>query len=84
MDINLNKVLGFYMKPYQIGDINDKNSFLKKLNVHTKGVDIMSDKMELLYFYIKELKSPAINITPTRCPKHRGRTSNPAGVVLCK
>ncbi len=50
------------MKVYQIGDINDKNSFLKKLNVHTKGVDIMSDKMELLYFYIKELKSPAINI----------------------
>ncbi len=42
------------MKVYQIGDINDKNSFLKKLNGHTKGVDLCQTKWSFSIFILKE------------------------------
>ena len=50
------------MDIYQLSSIRDSKKFLKNLKVHGAGVTIMAKKMELLYFYIKDLKTPALNI----------------------
>jgi dihydropteroate synthase len=50
------------MDIYQVGNIEDRKRFLKDLNVHSGGVSIMANKMELLFFLIKDLKTPAVNI----------------------
>lgn len=59
------------MKIYQLNNIKNKKQFLKNLKVHGGGVSIMAKKMELLYFQIKDLKTPAVNIL-----RKRGLTPN--------
>ena len=55
------------MNIYQIDNIKDKKQFLKDLNVHGGGVSIMAKKMELLYFFIKDLKTPAAPMLKASC-----------------
>jgi len=72
------------MKIYQLNSIKNKKEFLKALNVHGGGVSIMAKKMELLYFQIKDLKTPAVNILKQDALSIGAELATPSGVILCE
>jgi len=72
------------MKLYQLGHITDKEAALKALDVESGGVGIMAKKMELLYFFIKELKTPAANILKQDALSIGAELAVPGGVILCE
>jgi len=72
------------MKIYQLGPIPDKKAALKALNVESGGVGIMEKKMELLYFFIKDLKTPAANILKQDALSIGAELAVPSGVILCE
>jgi len=72
------------MNIYQLGDMADKKLALKKLGVQSGGVSIMAHKMELLYFYIKDLKAPAANILKQDALSIGADLAVPGGVILCQ
>ncbi len=72
------------MKIYQLGHITDKKAALKALNVESGGVSIMAKKMELLYFFIKDLKTPAANILKQDALSIGAELAVPGGVILCE
>jgi dihydropteroate synthase len=69
---------------YKLGNIADKKAALKALGVESGGVGIMAGKMELLYFFIKELKTPAANILKQDALSIGAELAVPGGVILCK
>ncbi len=69
------------MEIYQLGSIKDSKKFLKNLKVHGAGVTIMAKKMELLYFYIRDLKTPAINILKQDALSIGADLAIPAGAI---
>ena len=71
------------MKIYQLGTIKNKKEFLKNLNVQGGGVSIMAKKMELLYFYIKDLRTPAANILKQDALSIGAELAVPSGVITC-
>ena len=72
------------MKIYQLNSIKNKKQFLKELNVHGGGVSIMAKKMELLYFFIKDLKTPAVNILKQDALSIGAELATPSGVITCE
>ena len=72
------------MKLYQLGHIRDKKAALKALDVESGGVSIMAKKMELLYFFIKDLKTPAANILKQDALSIGADLAVPGGVILCE
>jgi dihydropteroate synthase len=72
------------MKIYQLGHISDKKAALKALDVESGGVDIMAKKMELLHFFIKDLKTPAANILKQDALSIGAELAVPGGVILCE
>jgi dihydropteroate synthase len=72
------------MKIYQINNIKNKKEFLKNLKVHGGGVSIMAKKMELLYFQIKDLKTPAVNILKQDALSIGAELATPSGVIVCE
>ncbi len=72
------------MNIYQLGTITDKKAALKALGVESGGVDIMAKKMELLYFFIRELKTPAANILKQDALSIGAELAVPGGVILCE
>ena len=72
------------MKIYQLNNIKNKKQFLKNLKVHGGGVPIMAKKMELLYFKIKELKTPAVNILKQDALSIGAELATPSGVITCE
>jgi len=72
------------MDLYQIDNIKDKTRLLKTLNVDSGGISIISDKMELFTFYIKDLKTPAINILKQDALSIGAELAVPCGVILCE
>lgn len=72
------------MKLYQLGDISDKKAALKALGVESGGIGIMAKKMELLYFFIKDLKAPAANILKQDALSIGAELAVPGGVILCE
>jgi len=72
------------MHIYQLNNINNKKQFLKDLKVHGGGVPIMAKKMELLYFQIKDLKTPAVNILKQDALSIGAELATPSGVILCE
>jgi dihydropteroate synthase len=72
------------MKIYQLNNIKNKKQFLKDLNVHGGGVSIMAKKMELLYFQIKDLKTPAVNILKQDALSIGAELATPSGVITCE
>lgn len=72
------------MKLYQLGHIADKEATLKTLGVESGGVAIMAKKMELLYFFIKDLKTPAANILKQDALSIGADLAVPGGVILCE
>ncbi len=72
------------MKIYQVNNIKDRSKFLKNLQVHGGGVSIMAKKMELLTFYIKDLKTPAVNILKQDALSIGAELATPSGVIICE
>jgi len=72
------------MKLYRLGTVTDKKAALKTLGVESGGIEIMVKKMELLYFYIKELKAPAANILKQDALSIGAELAVPGGVILCE
>ena len=72
------------MHIYQLNNIKNKKQFLKNLKVHGGGVSIMAKKMELLYFYIKDLKTPAVNILKQDALSIGAELATPSGVITCE
>jgi len=72
------------MDIYQVGNIEDRKRFLKNLKVHGGGVSIMANKMELLYFLIKDLKTPAVNILKQDALSIGADLAVPSGVITCE
>lgn len=72
------------MKIYKLGDIRDKKEALKSLGVHGGGVQILSDKMELMLFFIKDLRTPAVNILKQDALSIGADLAVPSGVILCE
>jgi len=72
------------MKIYQLSNIKNKKQFLKNLNVQGGGVSIMAKKMELLYFFIKDLRTPATNILKQDALSIGAELAVPSGVITCE
>ena len=72
------------MKIYQLTNIKKKKQFLKNLNVQGGGVSIMAKKMELFYFFIKDLKTPAVNILKQDALSIGAELAVPSGVIICE
>lgn len=69
---------------YKLGNMADKKAALKELGVENAGVGIMAKKMELLYFFIKDLKTPAANILKQDALSIGADLAVPSGVILCE
>jgi dihydropteroate synthase len=72
------------MKIYQISKPNSIKKYLTNLEVDSGGVEIISQKMELLYIEIKDLKTPAVNILKQDALSVGAELAVPSGVVLCE
>ncbi len=72
------------MKIYQLNNMKNKKQFLKDLKVHGGGIPIMAKKMELLYFQIKDLKTPAVNILKQDALSIGAELATPSGVITCE
>jgi len=72
------------MEIYQLGDIENKKAFLKSLGVESGGISIMAKKMQLFYFYIKELRTPAANILKQDALSIGADLAVPGGVITCE
>lgn len=72
------------MNVYKLNNIKNKKQFLKELHVHGGGVSIMAKKMELLYFQIKDLKTPAVNILKQDALSIGAELAVPSGVIICE
>jgi dihydropteroate synthase len=72
------------MNIYKLGPITDKRAALKALGVESGGVSIMAKKMELLFFFIKDLKTPAANILKQDALSIGAELAVPGGVILCE
>jgi len=69
---------------YKLGSVADKKKALKSLGVESGGVGIMAKKMELMVFFIKELKCPAANILKQDALSIGADLAVPGGVILCE
>ncbi len=69
---------------YKLGNITDKKSLLKRLGVESGGVDIISNKMELMFFFIKDLRTPAVNILKQDALSVGAELAVPSGVIVCQ
>ncbi|MDQ7047272.1 MAG: dihydropteroate synthase [Sulfurovum sp.] len=72
------------MNMYKLGNITDKKGILKTLGVESGGIPIMAKKMELLTFFIKDLKTPAANILKQDALSIGADLAVPSGVILCE
>lgn len=65
-------------------NIENKKDFLKTLGVESGGVEIISKKMDLFYIFIKDLKTPAVNILKQDALSIGAELAVPGGVILCE
>jgi len=72
------------MQLYRLGNIADKKAVLKALGVESGGIAIMAKKMELLIFYIKDLRTPAANILKQDALSIGAELAVPGGVITCE
>ena len=72
------------MNIYKIDNIKDKKEALRELGVESGGVSIISDKMDILTFYISNLPTPAVNILKQDALSIGAELAVPSGVILCR
>jgi len=73
-----------YMNVYRLGGMVDKKATLRELGVESGGVSIMAKKMELFYFYLKDLRTPAANILKQDALSIGADLAVPGGVITCE
>ncbi len=71
------------MKIYRV-NISDKKEFLEALDVDKGGRGIIQEKMELYTIYIKDIKTPAVNILKQDALSIGAEVASPSGVIACK
>ena len=71
------------MNLYKI-NIENKKDFLKTLGVESTGVEIIAKKMDVFYIFIKDLKTPAVNILKQDALSIGAELAVPSGVILCE
>lgn len=69
---------------YELGSITDRKSVLAELGVERAGANIISKKMQLRYYLIKDLKTPAVNILKQDALSIGAELAVPKGVVTCE
>ena len=69
------------MNLYKI-NIENKKDFLKTLGVESTGVEIIAKKMDVFYIFIKDLKTPAVNILKQDALSIGAELAVPSGVIL--
>jgi len=69
---------------YRVDNIADKKSLLRGLGVAGGGVSIMSDKMHLEFIYLKDIKTPALNILKQDALSIGADLAVPNGVITCE
>jgi len=72
------------MDIYKIDKPLDSKTLLKQLGVESGGISIISSKMQLYYFYIKKLPTPAINILKQDALSIGAELAVPMGAPNCK
>jgi len=72
------------MQLYRLGNIIDKKTALETLGVASGGIGIISKKMELLFFRICDLKTPAANILKQDALSIGAELAVPHGVITCE
>ena len=72
------------MEIYRLGKIADTKHALEALGVEPAGITIMAKKMELFYFYLKDLRTPAANILKQDALSIGAELAVPVGVVTCR
>ena len=72
------------MKLYRLGNIYDQKAALKSLGVESGGIAILSKKMELFHFYLKDLRTPAANILKQDALSIGADLAVPGGVITCE
>ncbi len=72
------------MKIYRIAMPNDPKAFLKQLGVESGGVSIIADKMEHYCFYLKDVRTPALNILKQDALSIGAELAVPSGVITCE
>ena len=72
------------MQMYRLGKITDRKAVLKALGVESGGISIMAKKMELFYFYLKDLRTPAANILKQDALSIGADLAVPGGVITCE
>lgn len=72
------------MNVYRLGSMVDKKAALRELGVESGGVSIMVKKMELFYFYLKDLRTPAANILKQDALSIGADLAVPGGVITCE
>jgi len=72
------------LKIYRLSDKNNNKKLLKELNVQGAGVSIMSKKMQLYIFQIKDMSTPALNILKQDALSIGAELAVPSGVITCE
>ncbi len=72
------------MRIYQISKPRDKKKFLRDLEVNSGGIEIISNKMDTLFFRLENIKTPAANILKQEALSIGAELAVPAGVIICK
>lgn len=70
------------MEIYRLNEIKDKKLFLKKLDIDKGGIPILSNKMDLYYFFIKNLSAPAVNILKQDALSIGANLATPSGAIV--
>jgi dihydropteroate synthase len=71
------------MNIYRVETLNHQKC-LQELGVEGAGVKIMSKKMQLYYFKIKDMRTPALNILKQDALSIGAEVAVPSGVITCE
>ncbi len=69
---------------YRLGKGRNFKKILKDLGVQTGGINIMVQKMETVWIYIKDIKTPAANILKQDALSIGADLAVPSGVITCE
>ncbi len=72
------------MQIYRLGAGRDREAILQKIGVQSGGVKIMAEKMETLWIYIRDLRTPAANILKQDALSIGADLAVPGGVITCE
>jgi dihydropteroate synthase len=75
---------GLAMKLYKIDASKNQKELLKQLNVDSGGIAIISDKMNIMTFLIRDLRTPAANILKQDALSIGAEVATPRGTITCE